>query len=569
MGMILDGIELPVCCGEGFRIYPYRGDVIITCDGTPKFRGTNIPREYPCNKSKRLQQLKDGILWEDCDYCGGDLYEETQRFTRELPDDVEDLTVCEGCWEKHYEQFEAEDQSAYWFLKGEMQSRAPLSEMDLEQILEMLQNVPKKEMNEAIEQAEMMGDEAAMIVLVMADNKRKFREEYASEDEPSVEKITNFFAALKAQNPDLARKIEFSVKNYDDLPRKEIESAGFDYDKIEEWVDYVGSEDANLVEFEPCSDCEGDGYVMVSGSYFGGDRYDPPDADFEECEACAGSGEIDPADYMDKKGQYYAETFEARDDSWCVNHGWIRGGTKIGDIIPCTSCNDMICESCRCGGCGNCENSDCCECSHNQAAETKKRKAGIRKCSKCGDYNHNAPNCNRLNEYEEYLKHKDEMLRQCDRAIDEFTRDAKEYSEDGEYDMAKMLRSDATDMKKLKRMIEKNHFGKAVHFAMGMDSQPRDLAPSALWLFASESFESDSWLTEGKCAICNSPSKFTVMTAIGERSFCCEACYADYMGLPVEKEGYYGLASETKSMNHYLLGAGIFALTLGILSRKV
>jgi len=71
----------------------------------------------------------------------------------------------------------------------------------------------------------------------------------------------------------------------------------------------TGSEDANLVEFEPCSDCEGDGYVMVSGSYFGGDRYDPPDADFEECEACAGSGEIDPADYMDKKGQYYAESF--------------------------------------------------------------------------------------------------------------------------------------------------------------------------------------------------------------------------------------------------------------------
>ena len=56
-----------------------------------------------------------------------------------------------------------------------------------------------------------------------------------------------------------------------------------------------------------------------------------------------------------------AETFEARDTSWCVNHGWIRG-TTIGDIIPCTSCNDMICGGCRCGGCGNCENSDCCEC---------------------------------------------------------------------------------------------------------------------------------------------------------------------------------------------------------------
>jgi len=278
MGMILDGIELPVCCGEGFRIYPYRGDVIITCDGTPKFRGTNIPREYPCNKSKRLQQLKDGILWEDCDYCGGDLYEETKRFTRELPDDVEDSTVCEGCWEKHYAQFEAEDQSAYWFLKGEMQSRAPLNEMDLEQILEMLQNVPKKEMNEAIEQAEMMGDEAAMIVLestpadgyngymkMMRDARklveignetgldqklgeayqdesgrwflpileRKASENYDPDEETTEETVartTAYFAALKAQNPDLARKIEFSVKNYDDLPRKEIESAGFDYD---------------------------------------------------------------------------------------------------------------------------------------------------------------------------------------------------------------------------------------------------------------------------------------------------------------------------------------------------
>ena len=124
-----------------------------------------------------------------------------------------------------------------------------------------------------------------------------------------------------------------------------------------------------------------------------------------------------------------------------------------------------------------------------KSAETKKRKTGFRKCSKCGDSDHNSSNCNRLNEYEEYLKHKDEMLRQCDRAIDEFTSDAKDYSEYGEYGLAKMLRSDATDMKKLKRMIEKNHFGKATHFAMGMDSQPRDLAPSALWLFASENEE--------------------------------------------------------------------------------
>ncbi|MHA1170186.1 MAG: hypothetical protein ACTSRU_20350, partial [Candidatus Hodarchaeales archaeon] len=65
-----------------------------------------------------------------------------------------------------------------------------------------------------------------------------------------------------------------------------------------------------------------------------------------------------------------AETFEARDDSWCSNHGWIHTA-RAGDIIPCTSCNDMICEGCRCGGCGNCENSDCCECKNAETFEAE------------------------------------------------------------------------------------------------------------------------------------------------------------------------------------------------------
>ena len=271
------------------------------------------------------------------------------------------------------EKYQSEDQSAYWFLKGEMQSRAPLNKMDLEQILEMLQNVPAKEMNEAMEQAEMFGDEAAMIVLVMADNKRKFREEYASEyvllgtmqstpadgyngymkmmrdarklveignetgldqklgeayqdesgrwflpilerkaseDEPSVEKLKSYFSRLKSQNPDLARKIEFSVKNEEELPTEEIEKAGFQEDKIEEWVDLVGVEDENLQPYESCPACEGEGIVITN--YYPATRYDPADADFEECEDCYGSGEIDPAYYMDKDGNYMAESWQGK-----------------------------------------------------------------------------------------------------------------------------------------------------------------------------------------------------------------------------------------------------------------
>ena len=209
------------------------------------------------------------------------------------------------------EKYQSEETpSAYWFLKTEIANRAPLNKMDLEQILEMLQNVPAKEMNEAMEQAEMFGDEAAMIVLVMADNKRKFREEYASEDEPSVEKLKSYFSRLKSQNPDLARKIEFSVKNEEELPTEEIEKAGFQEDKIEEWVDLVGVEDENLQPYETCPTCEGEGIVITN--YYPATRYDPADADFEECEDCYGSGEIDPAYYMDKDGNYMAESWQGK-----------------------------------------------------------------------------------------------------------------------------------------------------------------------------------------------------------------------------------------------------------------
>jgi hypothetical protein len=196
-----------------------------------------------------------------------------------------------------------ETPSAYWFLKTEIANRAPLNEMDLSQILEMLQNVPAKEMNEAMEEAEMMGDEAAMIVLVMADNKRKFREDYASEE------VIDYFSTLKVKNPELARKIEFSVKNEDELPEKEIKDSGYDLDKIEEWVDLIGVEDDNLQPYESCSTCEGEGYILTS--YTSATRFDPADGDGEDCEECVGTGMIDPADYMDKEGQYYAESFEA------------------------------------------------------------------------------------------------------------------------------------------------------------------------------------------------------------------------------------------------------------------
>ena len=43
------------------------------------------------------------------------------------------------------------------------------------------------------------------------------------------------------------------------------------------------------------------------------------------------------------------------------------------------------------------------------------------------------------------------------------------------------------------------------------------------------------------CCACPKPSQFVAMTSIGERHFCSEKCYAEYTGLPVYEEGYYGL----------------------------
>jgi len=44
------------------------------------------------------------------------------------------------------------------------------------------------------------------------------------------------------------------------------------------------------------------------------------------------------------------------------------------------------------------------------------------------------------------------------------------------------------------------------------------------------------------CANCGKETvKYLVMTAIGQRAFCCEECYCLYVGVPYHGEGYYGL----------------------------
>jgi hypothetical protein len=205
-------------------------------------------------------------------------------------------------------------------------------------------------------------------------------------------------------------------------------------------------------------------------------------------------------------------------------------------------------------------------------AESKKRKRGFRKCSKCGDRGHNAPKCENP-QYYEALARKEEMLDHVDYAIKEFTKDAKEYSLNRRYDMAKMRREDATDMRKLKRMIENNHFGKAWHFAFGLDSEPREYAPNALWdIWDAESFSAD-FKGHNVCVECKSDEIPLSSTDGGEQGlmdyyFNCSNCnfgwfvavrdesnadepntvnvsYEGFLDMDAESLEEYGLTTET------------------------
>jgi len=48
----------------------------------------------------------------------------------------------------------------------------------------------------------------------------------------------------------------------------------------------------------------------------------------------------------------------------------------------------------------------------------------------------------------------------------------------------------------------------------------------------------------GRCVYCAAPASFVHTTAIGERHFCTEKCWAEYTGEPVMPEGHYGLQAQ-------------------------
>ena len=220
---------------------------------------------------------------------------------------------------------------------------------------------------------------------LMASLKKKFGAEYDievySSEEFSKEDLEAYFADLKKDNPKLAKIIESKVKNEEYLPKKLIESSGYDYEILEAWNDYVIDDDKYAL-FDPCPACEGEGWIMTS--YTPATRFEPADGDGEDCGDCGGSGKIDPSDYMyyDDKGEieYAAETKISKICPNCEQKGKSKKDattdyicdfcaqckrcceTSYGcyDVAICNDCDGSFIGKDIDGCCGSCDN--CCEC---------------------------------------------------------------------------------------------------------------------------------------------------------------------------------------------------------------
>ena len=139
--------------------------------------------------------------------------------------------------ESWMEDYDAEEPSAYEFVKEEIIKASPITESEVNRFLDKLSNVPMSYLKEARSEAIKLQDEMAVGIITMAINRRSFREEWASEED-----------------------------------------------------DYV--------EMMVCAFCEefGDGKIPTGVDIDSGDRWNPPTADitgWEICEYCEGKGEVE------------------------------------------------------------------------------------------------------------------------------------------------------------------------------------------------------------------------------------------------------------------------------------
>ena len=214
----------------------------------------------------------EGFMCGDCE----------DEFASEEPPEKDDPL------ESWMEDYDAEEPSAYDFVKEEILKASPMNESEVNHFLDKLSNVPMSYLKEARSEAIKLQDESAKVILTMAINRRSFREEWASEEcnTEGCENEAGYYDKAKTKPIEEGICIDCFMRPSDPEAATELRM-------MKRW----SSED-DYVEMMACPFCEefGDGQIPTGVDIDSGDRWSPPTADitgWEMCEYCEGKGEVE------------------------------------------------------------------------------------------------------------------------------------------------------------------------------------------------------------------------------------------------------------------------------------
>jgi len=201
------------------------------------------------------------------------------------------------------ESFSAEEPSVYYWVKEEMVKRLPLTDADIDNLLEMIRkSVPLPEIEEGMNQARNLGDEAIWFILSMAQTTRsgdltiqeRFVERYQA-DFPTTKKPNCKCGAILEW--DNLRKAWYCISCPFNTYKAEMDEKAIicphcedaEATEICEWCKGKECKECFEEHMTDCNYCEGEGEIPRSWVSDSGDRWSPSSldvTDWEMCEYC-------------------------------------------------------------------------------------------------------------------------------------------------------------------------------------------------------------------------------------------------------------------------------------------
>ena len=224
------------------------------------------------------------------------------------------------------ESFSAEEPSVYYWVKEEMVKRLPLTDADIDNLLEMIRkSVPLPEIEEGMNQARNLGDEAIWFILSMAQTTRsgdltiqeRFVERYQA-DFPTTKKPNCKCGAILEW--DNLRKAWYCISCPFNTYKAEMDEKAIicphcedaEATEICEWCKGKECKECFEEHMTDCNYCEGEGEIPRSWVSDSGDRWSPPSldvTDWEMCEYC-NEGQVCGDEYI-PEFSWDAESFSA------------------------------------------------------------------------------------------------------------------------------------------------------------------------------------------------------------------------------------------------------------------